>query len=1716
MEPFQIFGNDYLIVANHFNDVDGILFGYITTSTIYFWDRSLATGPRYVPIQAVETFGAADVEIFSIDDTFYLAIANYYNGTSYEISSPVYSFTYTEDMVGLGQVESSVPFLNLVQQLPTIGSRSVKHVVSGPQHFLVVSNEQNHSIAVFRWNGTRFEQASNFLWEAPGRIALLDSLKFFVQGDLAPVLAVASRGNASAVVCLTSNGDLILAASLPSGPATEVQYFSSAGYDFVAVLIAPSKLTPHGGTAIFQLTLSVDVEGTKLSVQIATVLPSNMVGALHYYEGSNLNDGVLIEGSGWGSGGINTTSLILTTMTRQASRVGISAVDNQTVILFGADVMTLRDPVAFNTSLENLIVQAENMAGLPVYLKNSSIPRGVCFTFDFHAYTGPDSVGVQNYPATVQNPLWTRLNEYGSALLAHIRASSVPCSYILVTGSAPGLQAQILRVYSSPGFGFPAILRIPLKHVLLRPDNVSSNLFEDLQLLNGPQLRFLSVSYVQNVSTPSFDVQYIGQNSAAALAIGNALTKLNISIEFSISNHSESIGYLMASARPPPNSFFIVENISDPFPASLRSFAVVLQSQDCTGNRIPFPLDGQKVVATVNNGSSQVTLGNNFAVALDGMVVFTDLVVVGGGINIQIEFSCSSNCELGPASLKVNVSEKLFQHNRPALSLDFMEGASTTVLSSGLILIFGGQALRARVPSNRLLSLDPGGFNLTTLLPQSQPVLISPIDLLPAPRSQHAACAVNMSLYVHGGLGTIEPLAGFYKFDLSEKKWTNLSNLPGEPSARFGHAMSTAVNYIVVFGGIFDYENIDLSLHIFSLASLTWSKLSAPSTYRPVFRSAPFSMFAFGSSVYLCETWDAFYVVDLNSFSWQMHGTQSDNKTRAVLQGLEANWTSVAISQVSGASPRIISIVKENSGSQSTTLSKNASNASTIRIIELSADGPRQIPIFEAENFAQYLTIVESGVKVAEGRVLFFGLASDGSDAEEVMMISTDPSFTLAFDYDSEEASSIVAMANSPFDPPLVVWALDGNGMRTSWSTAPFTVFAFAYDLSGRSFPLGGSIATASPSDYTEVTFTELSVQAASPGVVLVFKVPGLISKVTNPFNVNAGQAFAVKPGRLPKGIVLGAVFLIQPTAEIVDLDGNNVWTDSFSVVTVGLQYYSPVQSNWTQPADGGLSGNTLAVSRHSLVEWTDLGIMASTMASLGTVGPWPAYRLVFMRSGFENAFSSNFSYTPSSEKALNASLQETVGSKLHVVSGSFLPTFVVSVVLQGYPSLVIIGDNSSVITVSLIPPVSGLSGGRLSGLLVRNVTFGQIAFTNLTVDLLGVGYHLKFSSPSFAASAYSDAFDIVPASASNLFIETYGAGSAAAGGYAAGGEPFWIQPVVLARDPAGNPTSSGGSLVVKANLLSAQALASQVAADANITAGFFQAPVPGSSTAELTGHVAVVVSSNGKATFYDLAINLVGVYQLVFTAYMPGSVIAPASQVIKVSVGPPRLLLIAKQPGLAFGGSPFGIQPIVRATDAGGNEVRNLTALTISAAANPVSYSSSWLALHPQPVESLPIIEEVASVSISAPIVTRTFRTVAGDILVAVVESLPMVTVYRFDNGNLESPTSLAIAGVSDIAYFSPNTVISEQSVSQDYIVVSCQFDQISGYSAASRVYLIDTILNTGQLSFKLTQTLNTAGAVSLTSFDASGQDFVVIACQSDGYESTKVKNLNHFAIFP
>ena len=316
--------------------------------------------------------------------------------------------------------------------------------------------------------------------------------------------------------------------------------------------------------------------------------------------------------------------------------------------------------------------------------------------------------------------------------------------------------------------------------------------------------------------------------------------------------------------------------------------------------------------------------------------------------------------------------------------------------------------------------------------------------------------------------------------------------------------------------------------------------------------------------------------------------------------------------------------------------------------------------------------------------------------------------------------------------------------------------------------------------------------------------------------------------------------------------------------------------------------------------------------------------------------------------------------------------------------------------------------------------------------------------------------------------------------------------------------------------MLSAQALASQVAADANITAGFFQAPVPGSSTAELTGHVAVVVSSNGKATFYDLAINLVGVYQLVFTAYMPGSVIAPASQVIKVSVGPPRLLLIAKQPGLAFGGSPFGIQPIVRATDAGGNEVRNLTALTISAAANPVSYSSSWLALHPQPVESLPIIEEVASVSISAPIVTRTFRTVAGDILVAVVESLPMVTVYRFDNGNLESPTSLAIAGVSDIAYFSPNTVISEQSVSQDYIVVSCQFDQISGYSAASRVYLIDTILNTGQLSFKLTQTLNTAGAVSLTSFDASGQDFVVIACQSDGYESTKVKNLNHFAIFP
>ena len=102
-EPFQLKGVTYLAVANHFNGTS-----YEVMSRIY---RFSNTTSQFEQLQEVATSGATDWEAFVIEGTTYLAVANYWNdGKSRNIMSHIYRHSTTS-----GHFE-------LMQEIPTIGA----------------------------------------------------------------------------------------------------------------------------------------------------------------------------------------------------------------------------------------------------------------------------------------------------------------------------------------------------------------------------------------------------------------------------------------------------------------------------------------------------------------------------------------------------------------------------------------------------------------------------------------------------------------------------------------------------------------------------------------------------------------------------------------------------------------------------------------------------------------------------------------------------------------------------------------------------------------------------------------------------------------------------------------------------------------------------------------------------------------------------------------------------------------------------------------------------------------------------------------------------------------------------------------------------------------------------------------------------------------------------------------------------------------------------------------------------------------------------------------------------------------------------------------------------------------------------------------------------------------------------------------------------------
>ncbi len=135
-ESFEIDGEVYLAVANHYND-----------SKIYRWD-----GTSFALLQDIPTNAANDWESFKIAGETYLVVANYHNGSTHNTDSRIYKWN------GTSFVE--------IQAIPTNAARDWESFKIAGETYLVVANYYDDSTynlpsRIYKWD----DEFSLFVWE---------------------------------------------------------------------------------------------------------------------------------------------------------------------------------------------------------------------------------------------------------------------------------------------------------------------------------------------------------------------------------------------------------------------------------------------------------------------------------------------------------------------------------------------------------------------------------------------------------------------------------------------------------------------------------------------------------------------------------------------------------------------------------------------------------------------------------------------------------------------------------------------------------------------------------------------------------------------------------------------------------------------------------------------------------------------------------------------------------------------------------------------------------------------------------------------------------------------------------------------------------------------------------------------------------------------------------------------------------------------------------------------------------------------------------------------------------------------------------------------------------------------------------------------------------------------------------------------------------------
>ena len=221
MKYFKTGDQHYLAVANHYDGTS-----YRQNSVIYQWSLSQE---QFVVFQIIETFGAHSLDFFEITNEQFLAISNYYDGSSQSINSSIYKWNSNK--------------FEKIQDIATEGAVNTETFVISNETFIAFANRggwrlspQNQDSvqsAVFKWSGQQFVKLQSFQ-----TYAARDVKSFSDNGSTFLAFANYRRGeerNINSPIYKWNGSHFVLFQSIPTRGAAALHPFMMCSQTFLGV-----------------------------------------------------------------------------------------------------------------------------------------------------------------------------------------------------------------------------------------------------------------------------------------------------------------------------------------------------------------------------------------------------------------------------------------------------------------------------------------------------------------------------------------------------------------------------------------------------------------------------------------------------------------------------------------------------------------------------------------------------------------------------------------------------------------------------------------------------------------------------------------------------------------------------------------------------------------------------------------------------------------------------------------------------------------------------------------------------------------------------------------------------------------------------------------------------------------------------------------------------------------------------------------------------------------------------------------------------------------------------------------------------------------------------------------------------------------------------------------------------------------------------------------